>query len=300
MDDARSEKAASRAAWNRHQRFLRQKKRGHGGKRGVEPHGPRIVSAGSTDSVRLQNRRYEEDIDGGDDLGGVGSGEDYEEWLSSCPREIPMLLQRQRHALPDVGFLLRSPKPETRVSSPFKVLKQASRGSFSEEPRDDGDDKTNDEETGRVQELDLCVLRDQLSKLPEHIRLDIPPEVQHIVYGKWMTRDYDVMCRDPFARHGALLGVSGMNRDVCTSHQNSDSGLKEVPSKAQECDNQKHIGTFEQKTKQHVTPDIEGTKRGVSLEEDLDALLNLGDVAEGAPMFGGEEREDLDAWFDAL
>lgn len=91
-------KAAARASWNRHQRFLRQKKRGQG--RGRRPH-ERVDG-----DVEGQHRRYEDER--GDLSPDTHVGADYEEWLVSCPKDMPEYLQRQRQSLPDVSYLLLS------------------------------------------------------------------------------------------------------------------------------------------------------------------------------------------------
>lgn len=165
------EKAASRAAWNRHQRFVRQKKRGRGGGRvGSRRH--------VLDEVKEQGRPYDEECDEST----VAEGDDYEEWLSSCPKEMPSLLRRQRVALPDVSFLLS--RMEGNLSGHASV----------------------EEKHGDV---DLGVLAVILDRLPDSVRLEIPVEICSMLNIEAARPSYmdDVVARDSFAMKQSTVSV---------------------------------------------------------------------------------------------
>lgn len=172
------EKAASRAAWNRHQRFVRQKKRGRsGGRVGSRRH--------VLDEVKEQGRHYDEEC--GEST--VAEGEDYEEWLSSCPKEMPSLLRRQRVALPDVSFLLS------------RMEGNLSRQASSEE------EKQSD--------VDLSALVAILDRLPDSVRLEIPVEICSILNIEPPRSSQiieNVVARDSFAMKKSTVSVLDANQ----------------------------------------------------------------------------------------
>ena len=161
------EKAASRAAWNRHQRFVRQKKRGRGGGGGRVGSRRHVLD----EVVKEQGRHYEEEEC---DASAVAEGDDYEEWLSSCPKEMPLLLRRQRVGLPDVSFLL------SRMEGNLSGL-----ASSAEEEK----------------QMDLGVLAAILDRLPDSVRLEIPVDICSVLNIEPVRSSYidDVVAGDSFA-----------------------------------------------------------------------------------------------------
>lgn len=218
------EKAASRAAWSRHQRFVRQKRRGRGGRVGTRRRDDGVV-------IKEQQREYGE----GPGEENVGAGDDYEEWLESCPKEMPMLLRRQRHVLPDVSFM----------------LSQETGGCVS----------------GRVVgDIELGALGAILDRLPDSIRLDISEDMCRVLGIEYVSVKKSIK-GDFFAKQ---------SEDVVSGHPEQETPVD---------------------TKIVVQETVKNT-----LEDDLDALLDLGEAPGRGPatMIGEDEQEDLDAWFDGL
>lgn len=123
------------------------------------------------DNVKEQERReyqgeggYVEDTDG-------EIGDDYEEWLATCPKEIPSLLRRQRHALPDVSFLVS---------------------------------REGDASESMTEDIDLGALAKMLELLPDSVLLDIPEDMCRIMGIEYVScvedgRAHDRSFPDSFA-----------------------------------------------------------------------------------------------------
>lgn len=173
-------------------------------------------------------------------------GEDYGEWLASCPKEMPLFLRRQRHALPDVSFL-------------------ASQG---KEPA-----------SGKmVEDLDLGALVKILERLPASVQLDISADTCNILGIEYVSYEKDVVAGDSFA----------MRCNNCTDESAHGNGEDTTDSHKEH-----RMDTF------HENQRVENKS---CLEDDLDALLNLGGTPEqqSSAMIGDDEQEDLDAWFESL
>ncbi len=189
------------------------------------------------DNVKEQERRecqgeggYVEDTDG-------EIGDDYEEWLATCPKEMPSLLRRQRHALPDVSFL-------------------ASR--------------EGDASESMTEDIDLGALAKMLELLPDSMLLDIPEDMCRIMGIEYVSCVEDGRAHDPFAMR------CHVNTRADDEHDDGDGDS-------------------------HTIRDVDSQKKN-SLEDDLDALLNLGEAPgeQALAMIGQNEQEDLDAWFESL
>ena len=196
------EKAASRAAWNRHQRFVRQKKRGRGGGGGRVGSRRHVLD----EVVKEQGRHYDEEEC---DTSAVVEGDDYEEWLSSCPKEMPLLLRRQRVGLPDVSFLL------SRMEGNLSGL------------------ASSEEET----QMDLGVLAAILDRLPDSVRLEIPVEICSMLNIEDVRSSYrdDVVARDSFAlkkRTGSVL--DGLRQQSSMEDQVEEDHIEEKVEEVEE------------------------------------------------------------------